>query len=268
MSADLPIAGLTIKRDIRLLSDESCFVVTEEVTNRNKLGRLFNMVQHPTIGPPFLDESTLVDVNAGRGFMQESPLPNPEKPDVRWPLALAGKRRVDMRRLTDDPHPNVASYVIDEDYGWVTAANPSKGLLLGYLWKRADYPWFNAWRHVESGKPAARGLEFGTTGLHQPFPALVKKGRIFDRPLYEHLDANQTTRKSYAGFLMMIPTDYRGVARLQYERGRVILHERENRRARVLELKVGELFPPHRPEAAESRSGTRPARRHRADSGV
>jgi hypothetical protein len=65
----------------------SFFTVSETVTNRNKLGRVYNMVQHATIGPPFLDETTVVDSNAQHGFMQSSPLPNPEQLEIRWPEA-------------------------------------------------------------------------------------------------------------------------------------------------------------------------------------
>ena len=87
---------------------------------------------------------------------------------------------------------------------------------------------------MESGKPLARGLEFGTTGLHQPFPILVAKGRIFGRPLYEYLDASQTITKTYACFLFKIRKDYRGVASLAYAGNRLILHERDSRSERDL----------------------------------
>ena len=30
--------------------------VEEDITNTNPLGRVWNLVQHPTLGPPFLDE--------------------------------------------------------------------------------------------------------------------------------------------------------------------------------------------------------------------
>jgi hypothetical protein len=57
--------------------------------------------------------------------------------------------------------------------GWVTTTTASKELLLGYLFSTTDYPWLNLWRHVQAGHPFARGLEFGTTGLHQPFSTTV-----------------------------------------------------------------------------------------------
>ncbi len=226
MSALLPMAGIEVKREVRLSESGAIFTVTESATNRNKLGRPYNMVQHPTIGPPFLDEATLIDANARQGFMQSSPMPNPEHPTVVWPQALKDGMAVNLRHLKDDPMPNVVSYVVDDEWGWTTAASVTSELLLGYVWKTADYPWFNAWRHVENGRPKARGLEFGTTGLHQPFPVLMEKGRIFGRRLFAYLDAGQTETRSYQGFLVKIPKEFQGVERVAVRDGRITLFER------------------------------------------
>jgi hypothetical protein len=243
MSASLPMAGLEVKRTIELAAKGSWFKVTEEVTNRNQLGRIFNFVQHPSIGPPFLDETVVVDSNARRGLMQSSPMPNPEEPAVVWPQALKDGQPVNLRHLRDDPLPNVVSFTIDEEFGWVTAANPARGLLIGYLWRVFEYPWLNIWRHVQDGKPLARGLEFGTTGLHQPFGVLVKKGRIFGRPIYAHLDTGETVSKSYVAFLIRIPNNYQGVGRVAYNNGALVVTERDTTEARSLTLNVGALFP-------------------------
>ncbi len=224
MKAMLPMAGLEVVRTVRMEPASAVVLVSESVTNRNPLGRLYNMVQHPTIGPPFLDESTLVDSNAGKGFMQSSPMPNPEQRSVQWPQAELNNQPVDMRRLLAEPNPNVVSYVVDEPYGWATAVTPGRRLLLGYVWKTAEYPWFNAWRHVADGKPLARGLEFGTTGLHQPFPILVEKGRIFGRTLFEYLDAAQTKPRAYVMFLAETPAGYAGVARIEPGKGELVIH--------------------------------------------
>lgn len=243
MGATLPLAGLKVKRHILLAASGTFFTAREEITNTNKLGRLYNIVQHPTIGPPFLDERTVVDANGRRGFMQGSPLPNPEEPAVTWPEGRHDGQPVNLRYLTNDHNPNVVSFTIDEEYGWATASNARRGLLIGYLWRASEYPWFNAWRHVEKGKPTARGLEFGTTGLHQPFPVLVAKGRIFGRPLYAYLDAGETVSRTYACFLLKIPADYRGVVSITYNGKNLILHERDAGPERDLTLEVGTLFP-------------------------
>ncbi len=216
MSARLPIAGFAVRRTVQLASGMAFFVVREEVTNDGRLGRTYNMVQHPTIAPPFLDASTLVDSNGGRGFAQGGSMPHPEEPSSVWPRGIDHDgTRADLRHLTSDPRPAVSSFAIDGDWGWVTAVTPGKGLLIGYLWRTSDYPWVSLWRDCRDGRPAARGLEFGTTGLHQPFPILTRKGRIFDRPLFEYLDAGETVARSYAGFLVEVPNDFRGVERLE-----------------------------------------------------
>jgi hypothetical protein len=239
LAATLPMAGLSVRRRIRIHENSSVFSVSETVTNDNKLGRIYNQVEHATIGPPFLDEHTVVDSNARKGFMQSSPMPNPEEPSVVWPQALKDGQAVDMRHLRDDPDPNVVSYTIDDAYGWVTASNETKGLLIGYIWKASDFPWFNAWRHVQDGKPLARGLEFGTTGLHQPFPVIVEKGRIFGRPILAYLDAGQTATRSYTCFLSKIPKGYRGVGRIQFENGRLTIFERGTENGKGITIEAG-----------------------------
>jgi len=242
MAATLPMAGFKVRRSLRLADGVAVLRVTESVTNANKLGRVYNMVQHPSIAPPFLDATTVVDANARKGFMQSSALPNPEEPAVFWPQALEDGQPVNLRQLTADHDPEVVSFTIDDEYGWVTASTATKGLLIGYIWKTADYPWLDIWRNAQNGKPAARGLEFGTTGLHQPVGILLSKGKIFGRPIFAYLDAGQTATRSYAAFLFKIPGDYHGVERITYEAGRLILHERGADPVHDLVMTTGDLF--------------------------
>jgi hypothetical protein len=241
MFCRLPIGGLTLKRYLSLSDASPVLTVREEITNVGKLGRIYNIVQHATIGPDFLDESVLVDTNAGKGFMQGGILPAPEEPVIYWPKIVYKENLVDLRRLTDNQEPGVISFVFAEglEYGWVTAFNPGKGLLIGYLWKLSEYPWLNIWRNVQQGKPSARGMEFGTTGLHQPFPALIDKGKIFGRPIYEYIDAGQTIVKSYTAFLAKVPADYKGVREVTLSSGEIVLKERgvSGREIRIKVLK-------------------------------
>lgn len=227
LSADLPMGGLRIHRTLRLDETEAVLTVTEAVTNVNKLGRIYNFVQHGTVGPPFLDESVMVDTKVKKGIFQFGNVPNPEEPVIYWPRAVQRGRLVDFRRLTGKDAPSVISFIFNEnaEYGWCTLSNAGKGLMLGYVWKTADYPWLNMWFDVRDGKPAARGIEFGTTGLHQPVPVQVAQGKIFDTQLYEYLDAGETREKSYTAFLVKIPSDYRGVSDVVFSPGMLTLKE-------------------------------------------
>lgn len=243
MATHLPIANMDVQRRAKLHDSLPVLMVWESVTNRNPLGRPYNMVQHPTIGPPFLDASVVVDSNARRGFSQSNPLPNPEEPSSYWPQALKDGQPVNLRHLVDDPNPNVVSFVVEDEYGWVTAANAGKGLLLGYIWKTAEYPWLSIWRHVDAqNKPLARGLEFGTTGLHQPFYVLAKKARVFGRPTFEWLEPAETQTRSFAAFLVKIPANYKGVAQVVYRGGKLTLKERDGVADRDINLNTGDLF--------------------------
>ncbi len=232
MSAHLPKAGLTVRRTIKVSAGATAFSVREEVTNENQLGRVLNIVQHPTIAPPFLDETTIVDCNGQKGFAQGGSLPTPEEPSFEWPAAVKKSgETVNLRVLKNDPDPNVVSYAIEEQLGWVTAANPEKGLLIGYIWRTRDYPWVSLWRDVRDGKPAARGLEFGSTGLHQPFPTLLKKGRIWDRPLFEYLDAGERLSKGYICFQLNIPKAFTGVQSIRLEGDKLSILTRHGEKA-------------------------------------
>jgi hypothetical protein len=246
MSALLPKAGLAVQREVRCSKSSPFCSIREEVTNRNPLGRMFNIVQHPTIAPPFLDETTLVDSNARHGFAQGGSLPEPEEPSFYWPSALNQDRAlVNLRHLTTSPDPAVVSYTIDDNIGWVVAATPAKGLLVGYLWNTRDYPWVSFWRDTSHGKPSARGLEFGSTGLHQPFPILARKAQIWGRPTFEFLDSGEHRAKSYAVFLLEIPPDFHGVDQLRVESGSVMIRERSvpGSAPRTFKVSTGGLEP-------------------------
>jgi len=242
MSAALPIAGLRVARHIALDEAGSVALVTERVTNTNRLGRIYNLVQHPSIAPPFLNDGTLVDSNAREGLVQDQPLPATREAASSWPHVRLGAEEVDLRRFrggngTGAQH-DVTSFVFadGEKYGWVTACSPAYKLLLGYVWKTTDYPWLNIWRYRQDGKVAARGLEFGTTGYHQPFATLVRQGRIFDRPTYEFLDTGETASRSYVCFLARIPEGFEGVAELSLEGAAIRLRESRKVDPRTIEL--------------------------------
>jgi hypothetical protein len=225
-----PEEYMTVKRHIFLSDTGSFFFVREEFVNDLPLGRITNMVQHVTIGEPFLDENTLIDCNAGLGYDQATPLAEIEKKAFRWGTNVTMEKgnKVNLR-LTTDTNGYCTSHIFDKatEYGWITATNPAKGLLLGYVWKTKEYPWLNVWHHFDNWKPVAHGLEFGTTGFGgdgKDNGALVKKCvRFFGQLPFEYLEAKQTSVKSYCGFLLKVPETYEGVKSILYADGKLIV---------------------------------------------
>ena len=240
MGCRLPLAGLKVQRELSLSA--SALMVKEHVTNVNPRGRIYNWVQHPSIAPPFLDDETVVDSNAQWGFLQDSAVPRDRQGATEWPAIQINSQQVDLRRFLDqgDDGHDVSSFVFADPvkFGWVTASNSKAGLLIGYVWKTNDYPWLNIWRYRHEGKVAARGLEFGTTGYHQPFPALVRQQSILGRSLFEYIDAGETVSKSYVAFLVKLPSEFLGVASLQYRDHQLQILERGNKDPRRLAIEV------------------------------
>jgi len=189
---------------------------------------MFNIVQHVTLAPPFLDGTTLFDNNTEKGFEdREDGSLNQEEPVLKWPDADHNGEKVSLRQFLNE-WPRVSSFVYnrDERFGWITASNPGKNLLLGYIWKTEDYPWINFWRSMINGVQMAFGMEFGTTGLHEPFPVVARKGKIFDRNIYAFIDANEIISKSFTAFLARIPQDYKGVEKVEFADSLIIVKEK------------------------------------------
>jgi hypothetical protein len=232
MMCGLPMGGLQLTRKIELSENEPVFFVKEEIKNLNKYGRMFNIVQHVTIAPPFLDKSTLIDNNTEKGF--EDKLDGSlyqEDPVYIWPDANHNGKAISLRQFQNE-WPLVSSFMYNRNnkYAWVTASNPQKNLMLGYIWKTEDYPWINFWRSMKNGIPMAFGMEFGTTGLHESFPILAKKGKIFDRNIYAFIDADEVISKSYTAFLSKIPLDYKGVQEINVHNSLITIKEINNKR--------------------------------------
>ncbi len=240
MMCELHIARMTLKRTLNLHENSPVLEVHEIITNINKLGKIYNIVQHPSIAPPFLDESVIVDSNAYKGFWTGNPMPFPEEPTVYWPKIVYKGKLADLRYLVDDYNPGVVSFMFKDgvEYGWVTACNTNKGLMLGYIWKLSEYPWYRNWRATKDSKLVARGLEFGTTPLPVPFKDILAKGKIFGRPVYEYLDSMESIVKTYTVFLSKIPSDYKGVEDIGFKNGDIMIKERDSSEARNIIIKM------------------------------
>ncbi len=217
MHNEAPMDGMHVERHVKLDADQPLFYVTESVTNTTSVGRLNNIVQHVTVGPPFLSKQTIIDSNADEGFLQKQSYPDPHAHAYHWPTAYSVEERqvIDLRS-SDTPINYVSTHIYRDPYGWITALSPENGLLLGYLWKTDEYPWANIWHHNEDGQPVAKGLEFGTTGIGRPYQDLLATDtRFHGVSSFHFLDAGETLKKSFAAFLIEVPEGTKGVRSIE-----------------------------------------------------
>ena len=219
MKASSRLEGLAVNRSVSMDKANGLYLITEDVTNINPLGRMYNMVQHPTIASPFLDEHVLVDCNALMGF--DYALDDFSDASFNpWPNVFGKDSLLIDVSTCKEPSSSVFSFVVnpEQSYGWVTAFSPSQNLLIGYLWKRVHYPWINHWIHWSDETILYRGLEFGTTGIHKPFPEILDRNlvEVLNEKTYSYLDAGATHTRSFMSFLQRMPQDYQGVAEIYY----------------------------------------------------
>ncbi len=222
--AQLPVAGLTLVRKVRLGEGESVVYVQEDVLNRQSADHVCHWVQHVTFGPPFLafSESTLA-VSAKRGITsptdyqgcsllahnQEFAWPNaPKEPamgrataDLRAPFAVKGLGFLAGLQL--DPQRKIECLL---------AVNWKMRLGVGYLFRQQDFPWMAVWEENCARPNApwnsatqARGMEFGTTPLPVGGDERSRGVRLFDEPCSCVIPANGKRMARYAIFLFEVP---------------------------------------------------------------
>lgn len=233
MTAKAPLDGISVERTIQMDVNNAAYKVTEKVKNVTTVGRLFNIVQHATIGAPFLDSTTLIDSNAKQGFLQTMCYPNPAMYEFVFPNAYADstKSPLDLRTSTNK-NSYVSTHIFSDSIGWIVAATPNKKMLVGYIWKTKDYPWLNLWQQWVDGKLWAKGLEFGTTGIGKSYQELLAVDtRFHGRQSFFFLDATETIEKSYISFEMEIPVDFKGVESLKLEKASIVLIEKSTNKS-------------------------------------
>ena len=229
MQMTAPLEGLHVNRLMVLDDENAVFSVTEKVTNINPLGRLFNMVQHPTLAAPFLTNETIVHCNAYKGFnymLSASPL----EFAARWPFGvvqIGDSRDIINLSNVDKAYSSVFSFTVKKDakFGWITAYSPKYKLLIGYLWKRDDYPWTSLWQDFDGDNIRYRGLEFGTTGMHKSYKEIIEEGnhRVFDEDSYKYIDAGETQSRGYLAFMAKTPEGFTSGGDVSFENDKIII---------------------------------------------
>ncbi|RVU02043.1 hypothetical protein EOD41_08825 [Mucilaginibacter limnophilus] len=242
MKVNCPLDGLSTLHMLALSVSAPVFRVTETVKNINPLGRLYNVVQHPTLAAPFLDEATRVDCNATFGINYDFDT-NPLEYASEWPQGMCKDHEPMSLNTPDVANSSVFSFIVDKEseFGWVTAYSPFHNLLLGYIWKRTEYPWISLWQHFENDRIKYRGIEFGTTGIHKPFNEILEHDntRLFGEKTLWHIDAGEEVSCSYTAFLHQPEGEFTGVKNVSLQNGILAI---KSLQGELIELETGLAF--------------------------
>lgn len=215
--ADLPLAGLRFERTISI--DNRVVTIDESVENLTATDRPVAWTQHVTLGPPFLEKGKTLfrttatrsktiehDFAAGKGYMALGV-------EFDWPRApRIDGRTSDLRILTDAPvSAAYSAHLMDPalEQAWFRAFSPSHGLLFGYEWRQADFPWLGIWEENHSrtappwnGVTLARGMEFGVSPMPETRRQMIDRGSLFGVPAYRWITAKGRVTVRYRAYLV------------------------------------------------------------------
>ncbi len=223
---DLPIARMRLERTLSLEQGSPLVRVRERLVNLGRCDAPFTACQHVTFGAPFVEPGvTRFDMSATRGHTFPGVFGNPQrlKSDAAfdWPRGPGVKGRVDLRTMGQGRNSDFYTNLMNpkREYAWFSAVNPRLGLLVAYVWRRADYPWVGVWEESRARASApwnrrtlTRGMEFANS----PFPVGLRKavdrGTFQGQPTFRWLPALESVTTDYALWAESVGNACRGVA--------------------------------------------------------
>jgi hypothetical protein len=228
MQCRLPIAKMLLVREYCLLKDSAVCRIKDRIKNENPTVKFFNILQHPSLAAPFLDQSVLVDCNGEQGFINSKVLSEIPGELITWPT-VNYRGAVINQRLMKPGEGFVSNYLCEESApcGWGCVSNPKQQLLVGCLWNTDEYPWIRVWREWNGDQPQALGIEFSTTPLGIPLEDIRAIGDLLGHPTIESLEPGAETIKTFYLFLAKISTDYAGVKQVEIVDDALRLTEQE-----------------------------------------
>ena len=254
LSARLPLAQENVARVLHLLAGEQVIAVETNIESLLSFDRPVQWAEHATVGAPFLEAGvTVIDMAAMRAktrpyeaSSRSGGLPHrlPSAKEFPWPMAPgADGPDVDMRLTPERPNSgDHTASLMDPSRRvvWVTAVNPRLGLAVGYLFRRAEFPWVQTWQNFPANGRLARGMEFSTQPFDVPRREVVTEGSLFGTPMFRLLPAKSEISAKFLMFYTRVPVGFAGVADVRLEGGAIVVEERGQ--GRRVELKTAQTL--------------------------
>lgn len=240
MSASLPLVQETFTRRYRMLDDEQVLHVESELESLLGFDRPISWAEHATVGSPFLEPGvTVVDISGSRSHTRPYTSVNAgdverrlkSDQDFNWPIApgLDGQS-IDLRQTPEHPHymDHVTTLLYpSREYSWATAINPKKRMIVGWIFRTADFPWLQYWGFYPGTGKLARGMEFSTQPYDIPRRDAVSMGTMFETPTYKWLPAKSKLTTRFLLFYARVPDGFTKVDDVRFENQKLIILDRK-----------------------------------------
>lgn len=183
----LPQSQLRLERRIALAG--AVVEVVETVENESATDRPIAWTEHVTLGPPFVEKG----ITRFRAPVTKS-------------LVLE-EGNGDLELYTNAPvSGGFATYLMDpaRDTAFFVAWSPRSQVAVGYLWRRADFPWLGVWEENYSrggapwnGRTLTRGMEFGASPVAETRRQMIERGSLFGVPAFRWIPARTRVEVRY-----------------------------------------------------------------------
>jgi len=128
-----------------------------------------------------------------------------------WPLAPRREEGfADLRVFNSAPvSSGFTTHLMEprRENAFFVAFSPSLRLAIGYVWRRADFPWLGIWEENASrahapwnGQTLALGMEFGASPFPETRREMMERGRMFGVPTYRWAPAKSRLEVEYWAF--------------------------------------------------------------------
>jgi hypothetical protein len=237
---------------------ENVSYVESRLENLLGFDRPVNWAERATIGSPFLASgATVVDISGSRArtrpWQQTAGNHRTQRrlasgQDFTWPMAPSvDGRTIDLRETPADPHYIDHSAILLDPLSktaWVTAINTQKGLMIGYVFNREEYPWLQLCGSFPPTGKMARGLEFATQPYDVPRREVLSTPPRFEAQVYRWLPAKSRIETRFLLFFVRVPEGFRKVDQVRIENGRIVIQDKVAQKQVLLDASFAEkMFP-------------------------
>lgn len=238
--AEFPVSQIEFRRTLQIDVERPVLYCEAKARNLSSADRPISWTEHVTVGPPFLTcDDTLVDIPATHSKVIEADYSRemvivPEA-SFEWPNAPAQKGGTEnLRETAEGRYCRYTAQLIDPavEMAYIAVSGRSAGLLLTYVFRRADFPWVGNWQerfyHENppwGGNTFCRGVEFSTTPFAIPKRETISRGPLFGQTTYRWLPGKSEAAVRFIALLLEIPQDFRGVERISIAGDAIRFHE-------------------------------------------
>jgi len=253
-SAALPLVHENFRRTLRIADGENVIYIDNELESLLAFDRPINWGEHATISGSFLEQGkTVTDMSATRAMTRSYESEAVDPPDhhnladfkeFKWPMAptVAGAP-VDMRiSPTITPVMDQTTSLMDPSrrLAYVTALHPERRALLGYVFRREEYPWIQIWDSYPGGsRRSYRGMEFAVQPFDLPRRDVIQTNSMFDTPTYRWLPAQSKITSSFIMFYTRTPDGFTQVDDVILDNGHLTIQDRAHGKTIVLAASRG-----------------------------